>query len=127
MRLKPDAPLLRINLAHALIGTEDPKNLDEAIDQLKHATVAERENTMAWRLLGQAYAAQGKQVGDIHDLFATAARNSRPPSSPCGPAACWTPTPLNGAGRWISSWRPARRPMIFWTSIAAKPAVVPPP
>ena len=61
VRLKPDAPLLRINLAHALIGTDDPKNLDEAIDQLKHATVAERENTMAWRLLGQAYAAQGKE------------------------------------------------------------------
>src|SRR3989344_2643424 len=50
-----------LSAAHALIGTDDPKNLDEAIDQLKHATVAERENTMAWRLLGQAYAAQGKE------------------------------------------------------------------
>jgi len=61
VRLKPDAPLLRINLAHALIGTEDRANLDEAIDQLKHATVAEGDNTMAWRLLAQAYAAQGKE------------------------------------------------------------------
>ncbi|KAK0350612.1 hypothetical protein LTR94_028326, partial [Friedmanniomyces endolithicus] len=61
VRLDPTAPLLRINLAHALIGTDDPKNLDEAIEQLKHATVAERDNTMAWRLLGQAYAAQGKE------------------------------------------------------------------
>lgn len=60
VRLKPDAPLLRINLAHALIETNDKDNLDEAIDQLKHATVTENDNTMAWRLLAQAYASQGK-------------------------------------------------------------------
>jgi predicted Zn-dependent protease len=59
VRLMPDAPLLRINLAHALIETSDPTQLDEAIDQLKHATVAENDNTMAWRLLSQAYASKG--------------------------------------------------------------------
>lgn len=59
VRLAPDAPLLRINLAHALIETNDPANLDEAISQLKHATVAEKDNTMAWRLLSQAYASKG--------------------------------------------------------------------
>jgi len=61
VRLKPDAPLLRVNLAHALIETNDKANLDEAIDQLKHAVVAEKDNTMAWRLLAQAYASQGKE------------------------------------------------------------------
>lgn len=61
VRLKPDAPLLRVNLAHALIETNDKANLDEAIDQLKRAVVAEKDNTMAWRLLAQAYASQGKE------------------------------------------------------------------
>ncbi|QCQ99195.1 M48 family metalloprotease [Brevundimonas sp. SGAir0440] len=61
VRLKPDAPLLRVNLAHALIETNDKAKLDEAIDQLKHAVVAEKDNTMAWRLLAQAYASQGKE------------------------------------------------------------------
>lgn len=58
--LKPDAPLLRINLAHALIETNDPERLDAAIDQLKRATALENDNTLAWRLLGQAYASQGR-------------------------------------------------------------------
>ena len=59
--LKPDAPLLRINLAHALIETNDPANLDRAIDELKRAVAREDDNTLAWRLLSQAYASQGKE------------------------------------------------------------------
>jgi predicted Zn-dependent protease len=61
VQLKPDAPLLRINLAHALIETNDPANLDRAIDELKRAVAREDDNTLAWRLLGQAYASQGKE------------------------------------------------------------------
>ncbi|NBB51582.1 M48 family metalloprotease [Rhizobium sp. CRIBSB] len=61
VELKPDAPLLRINLAHALIETNRAENLDEAIDHLKRATALEDDNSMAWRLLGQAYASQGKE------------------------------------------------------------------
>ena len=61
VELKPDAPLLRINLAHALIETNDAANLDAAIDQLKRAIALEKDNTLAWRLLGQAYASQGKE------------------------------------------------------------------
>ena len=60
VELKPDAPLLRINLAHAMIETNDPERLDAAIDQLKRATAVEGDNTLAWRLLAQAYASQGK-------------------------------------------------------------------
>ena len=61
VELKPDAPLLRINLAHALIETRDMAKLEEAVDQLKRATAMEKDNTLAWRLLGQAYASQGKE------------------------------------------------------------------
>ncbi|CAN5352957.1 M48 family metallopeptidase [soil metagenome] len=61
VQLKPDAPLLRVNLAHALIETNDPANLDRAIDELKRAVAREDDNTLAWRLLSQAYASQGKE------------------------------------------------------------------
>ena len=59
--IKPDAPLLRINLAHALIETHDAARLDAAVDQLKRAAAMEKDNSMAWRLLAQAYASQGKE------------------------------------------------------------------
>lgn len=61
VELKPDAPLLRINLAHAMIETRDPAQITLAIDQLKRATALEADNTMGWRLLSQAYASQGKE------------------------------------------------------------------
>ena len=35
--------------------------LDRAVDELKRASAREPENTMAWRLLSQAYATQGKE------------------------------------------------------------------
>ena len=59
--LMPDAPLLRINLGHALIETRDPTKLDAAVDHLKRAAALERDNSMAWRLLAQAYDSQGKE------------------------------------------------------------------
>lgn len=61
VELKPDAPLLRVNLAHALIETRDPARLDQAVEQLKRATAMEKDNTLGWRLLSQAYASQGKE------------------------------------------------------------------
>lgn len=61
VELKPDAPLLRINLAHALIEARDPTKLDQAVVELKRATAMEGDNTLAWRLLSQAYATQGKE------------------------------------------------------------------
>ena len=61
VELKPDAPLLRINLAHAMIETQDAAQIVLAIDQLKRATALESDNTMGWRLLSQAYATQGKE------------------------------------------------------------------
>jgi predicted Zn-dependent protease len=47
--LKPDAPLLRINLGHALLESNDPAKLDQAVDELKRATALEQDNTQAWR------------------------------------------------------------------------------
>ena len=61
VEIKPDAPLLHVNLAHALIETRDEARLDAAVNHLKRATALERDNSMAWRLLGQAYASQGKE------------------------------------------------------------------
>ena len=58
---KPDAPLLRINLAHAMLESQDRQQLDLAIDQLKRAMALEPENTMGWRLMSQAYASLGKE------------------------------------------------------------------
>ncbi|RYG15579.1 MAG: M48 family peptidase, partial [Caulobacteraceae bacterium] len=59
--IKPDAPLLRINLAHALIETRDPEKLETAVTHLRRATSTEKDNTLGWRLLSQAYASQGKE------------------------------------------------------------------
>lgn len=61
VELKPDAPLLHVNLAHALIETNDQANLDRAVRHLKIATVQEHDNSLAWRLLGQAYASLGQE------------------------------------------------------------------
>lgn len=56
---KPNAPLLRINLAHAMLESQDREQLALSIDQLKRAVALEPDNTMGWRLLSQAYASSG--------------------------------------------------------------------
>jgi predicted Zn-dependent protease len=61
VELAPDAPLLRINLGHALIETGDPENLDLAVAELRRATRRDGDNPLAWRLLSQVYATQGKE------------------------------------------------------------------
>lgn len=59
VELAPDAPLLRINLGHALIESGDETQLEDAVNQLRRVTVVEPNNPMAWRLLGQAYSSLG--------------------------------------------------------------------
>lgn len=56
-----DAPLLRINLAHALIETHDADVLETAVTELRRATIDEPNNPMAWRLMAQAYASLGQE------------------------------------------------------------------
>lgn len=60
VELKPDAPLLRVNLGRTLVALDDPKRTEEAIDQLGRALVAENDMFEAWRLLAQAYDRRGE-------------------------------------------------------------------
>lgn len=59
VELKPDAPLLRVSLAQTLLAEDDPKLIDEAIDQAKRAVTLDNTNAFAWRLLSQAYDSKG--------------------------------------------------------------------
>ncbi|MBX9576212.1 MAG: M48 family metalloprotease [Caulobacteraceae bacterium] len=61
VELLPDAPLLHVNLAHALLESGRTAAVEDAVGHLKRAVTLEPENTLAWRLLGQAYARQGKE------------------------------------------------------------------
>ncbi len=60
VELKPDAPLLLINLGQTLVAEGDPKRLSEAVVVLKHALAAEQDNPLGWRLLSEAYDSQGE-------------------------------------------------------------------
>ena len=70
--LKPDASLLRVLLAQAILGVDDGRHADAAIPQLKRALVLEQDNPFAWQLLSQAYDAQGQ--GGAARLAAAEAR-----------------------------------------------------
>ena len=61
VELKPDAPLLRINLGQTLIALDDEKKVEEGVGELKHALAQERDNATGWRILAQAYDKQGKE------------------------------------------------------------------
>ena len=58
--LKPDAALLRVNLGQTLIGLDDPKKVEEGINELKRSLLDESDNSVAWRLLAQAYDKRGE-------------------------------------------------------------------
>jgi len=59
VELKPDAPLLRINLGQTLIAVNEPAKLDEAVSQIRRALGQESDNALGWRLLSEAYDAKG--------------------------------------------------------------------
>ncbi|MDB5459456.1 MAG: peptidase [Caulobacteraceae bacterium] len=59
VELKPDAPLLQINLGQSLVAEEDKGKMDDAIVHLRKALETENDNAMAWRLLAEAYDAKG--------------------------------------------------------------------
>ncbi|MFM8939073.1 MAG: M48 family metalloprotease, partial [Phenylobacterium sp.] len=56
--LKPDGPLLRVNLGQTLIALPDEAKIDEGINELKKALSQDEQNSVAWRLLAQAYDAR---------------------------------------------------------------------
>jgi predicted Zn-dependent protease len=59
VELKPDAPLLRINLGQTLLALNDPAKVVDAIGQIKQAMSVEPDNALGWRLLAEAYDSQG--------------------------------------------------------------------
>jgi len=59
VELKPDAPLLQINLAQAILAQEDGKRADEAITHLQKALAREPDNAIAWQQMAEAYDAKG--------------------------------------------------------------------
>lgn len=59
VEIKPDAPLLQINLARSILAQEEGKRADEAIDHLQKALAFDPENAFAWALMAQAYDAKG--------------------------------------------------------------------
>ena len=61
VELKPDAPLLRVNLGQTLIALDDDAKVDEGIAELKRALSSESDNAVAWRLLAQAYDKRGEE------------------------------------------------------------------
>jgi predicted Zn-dependent protease len=60
VELKPDAPLLRVNLGQTLIALDDAKKVDEGVVELKKALTQEEDNAVAWRLLAEAYDKRGQ-------------------------------------------------------------------
>jgi predicted Zn-dependent protease len=60
VELKPDAPLLQINLGQALLAEEDKSKIDDAIGHLTKALETENDNALAWRLLAEAYDGKGE-------------------------------------------------------------------
>jgi predicted Zn-dependent protease len=53
--LKPDAPLLRVNLGQTLIALDDKNKVVEGVAELKRSLTQEEDNAVAWRLLAEAY------------------------------------------------------------------------
>lgn len=60
--LTGNQPLIASTFGHALVATEDPRNLAEAQRVLKAAVARDRENPDAWYQLGVVYAANGDTV-----------------------------------------------------------------
>jgi predicted Zn-dependent protease len=61
-RLAPSEPLIRLNLARALIETGEAANLRAAATELRAALSRDREDAFAWRLLGIAEGRLGNRA-----------------------------------------------------------------
>jgi predicted Zn-dependent protease len=97
VELKPDAPLLRVNLGQTLIALDDKAKIDEGIVELRKALLKEEDNALAWRILAEAYDRKGDDglarlataeynfnTGDLKQarIFAMRAREMLPNSAP---------------------------------------------
>ncbi|MEQ1889484.1 MAG: M48 family metalloprotease [Alphaproteobacteria bacterium] len=59
--LKPEIPLLRVNLAQAMLSTEDPALLKPALEALQLAMAQDPEIVFGWHQLAIAYAGMGQE------------------------------------------------------------------
>lgn len=59
VELKPDAPLLQVNLAQAILAQDEGRRADDALPHLRRALALEKDNSFAWRLTSEAYDAKG--------------------------------------------------------------------
>jgi predicted Zn-dependent protease len=66
-------PMIAAMLGHALVATEDPKNLAEAKQVLKNAVVRDNEDPFAWYQLGIIYTREGDEA---RAALATAERSN---------------------------------------------------
>lgn len=97
VELKPDAPLLRVNLGQTLVALDDKAKIEEGVQELRKALTQEDDNAVAWRLLATAYDRQGLDgparlataeynyaVGDMNQarVFAMRARDKLTRSTP---------------------------------------------
>ncbi|HKB00282.1 MAG TPA: M48 family metalloprotease [Methyloceanibacter sp.] len=76
VRLAPNEPLIRVMLGQALIGTNNPKLVDEAITNLRTALAREDSSAMGYRMLAAAYARKAEAaqaVGAKKQFMAQAA------------------------------------------------------
>jgi predicted Zn-dependent protease len=62
VELAPDAALIRIMLAQALLGTPTPENVEEAISNLRTALVREDSSAMGYRQIAEAYARKAERA-----------------------------------------------------------------
>jgi predicted Zn-dependent protease len=60
VKILPDAPLLRVALGAAMLGTENPRYTEQAVKELQASLDYERDNAFAWYELAQAYARLGQ-------------------------------------------------------------------
>ena len=59
LNLKPDAPLLEIALAQAVLQSRDPGDYEKVVNLLKSALQTEPTNSYGWYLLADVYERQG--------------------------------------------------------------------
>ena len=60
VQLRPDSPLLLINLGQAMLATDDAAQIDPAIAYINRAVALENDNPLGWRLLAEAYDRKGE-------------------------------------------------------------------
>ncbi len=61
VELKPNAPLLRINLGQTLIALGNRTKTEEGIVELKKALAQEEDNATGWRILAEGYDKHGDE------------------------------------------------------------------